>query len=145
MVSQSFILDVEEVIERGLPAREVRVAQSHAVILGWTFADRWQVRSQVNRAVGDTLRLEADQLIVYTTEASIRGHLPALPQPPDQTSTTTMATLMTQDEVSEAIAELLVRDFLPGDPRDPTAARRNVLNVQQAVQAVARQGVIVQL
>ncbi len=139
MLDRNFLDDVAEVIERGLPPRQVRVTESHAVILGWTFAEGWQVRSQVDRAVGEMLGLEADQLLVNTTEASIRGHLAALRQPPDQTSTTTMATLMAQDEVSTAIARLLISDFM--DPR----LRPSLTNVEQAVQAVARQGVIVQL
>ena len=139
MVSQSFILDVEEVIERGLPRRQVQVAEGHAVILAWTFGPGWQVSAEVNRATGSFLQLDADQLIVFTTEASIREHLAALPQPPDQTATTTMATLMAQDDVATAIAELLIREWM--DPRRAPS----LLNVSQAVQSVARQGVIVQL
>lgn len=140
MVTPDF-LEVQEVIERGLPPRRVRVTESRAVVLGFTERLGWQVRQEVNNAVGEIRRLEADQVLVNTTAASIEPQLVALESPPGQTATTTIATLMNQEDVSTAIAELLVRDFLRG----LSPGERSVVNVQQAVQAVAHQGVIQQL
>jgi hypothetical protein len=139
MVTRDFLNEVNEVIERGLPPREVRVTESRAVILQFSPGPLWQVDREVNNAVGKTAQLDADQVLVNTTAASIGPHLAGLNFPPGQTATTTIATLMKQEDVSLAVAQLLTSQFLPTDPEP------NVLNVQQAVQAVAHQGVIVQL
>lgn len=139
MVTSSFIDEVNEVIERGLPPREVRVAESRAVLLQFTEGPGWQVDREINNAVGKTAQLDADQILVNTTAASIEPLLAGLKFPPGQTAPTTIATLMRQDDVSLAIAQLLTSQFLPTDPEP------SVFNVQQAVEAVARQGVIQQL
>jgi hypothetical protein len=140
MVTRDFLDEVNEVIERGLPPREVRVTENRSVILQFTTGvPGWQVDREINNAVGKTAQLDADQVLVNTTAASIGPHLAGLNFPPGQTATTTIATLMKQEDVSLAVAQLLTSQFLPTDPEP------NVLNVQQAVQAVAHQGVIVQL
>lgn len=137
MVGPNFVLDINEVIERGLPPRTVRVQSLPATVLVYEPGPGWQVEGATARQVGIDFALGPDQLLVFTTPSSIEPHLSELIAPPDQLATTTIATLMERDDVADAIAQLLMRDFLVGDP--------SLVNVSQAVQAVAHQGVIVQL
>jgi hypothetical protein len=140
MVTRDFLDEVNEVIERGLPPREVRVTENRSVILQFTTGvPGWQVDREINNAVGKTAQLDADQILVNTTAAIIEPLLAGLKFPPGQTATTTIATLMKQEDVSLAVAQLLIRDWM--DPRlDPS-----LVNVTQAVQSVAVLGVIQQL
>ena len=136
MVSENFLLDVEEVIERGLPPRKVKVQSLPAIVLFYEGGIGWKVHSAIRLTAPSTVGLKADQLVIFTTPESIQPHLRRFRAPPDQTSTTTMATLLLQDEVADAIADLLDVKF---------GARGGRINISEAVQQVGRRSQITQL